>query len=102
MSINKLNSIYLFIIWIIAGAATGVFLGWWQWISIKNLGKENTNKIVNKLYIILALRVLIVSGILFVAFLQGFLFGLSFLGAFFIGRWGWTYFTINKKKNNKD
>ncbi|MDO9546863.1 MAG: hypothetical protein Q7J07_08980 [Pelolinea sp.] len=96
------NALYLYTVWIIAGAATGIFLGWWQWISIKNLGKENTDKFVNKLYIILALRVLIVSGILLVAFLQGLLFGLSFLGAFFIGRWGWTYFIINKKKNNKE
>ena len=84
------------------GAATGIFLGWWQWISIRNLGKENTNKVVNKLYVILALRVVLVSGISFVAFLQGLRFGLSFLGAFFIGRWCWTYFTINKNKNIKE
>jgi hypothetical protein len=102
MIINTLNSIYLFAIWIIVGATTGIFLGWWQWISIRKLGNENTDKIVNKLYIILAIRVLLVSGISFVAFLQGLRFGLSFLGAFFISRWCWTYFTINKNKNIKE
>lgn len=102
MSFDTQNSMYWLMIWIIAGITTGVILGWWQWISIKNLGKENSNRIINRLYVVLALRVLIVTGIALIAFLQGLLYGLSFLCAFFIGRWVWTYYVIKKNKKIKE
>jgi hypothetical protein len=102
MEINSYNSFFLYFFWTSAGAITGLFLGWWQWVSLKNLGKKNTNDLINKIYVILAIRVLITSGILFMAFLQGFRFGLSFLVAFLICRWGWSIRTINQYKHNKD
>jgi hypothetical protein len=102
MAINSCNPIFLFIFWTCAGAVTGIILGWWQWVSLKKLGKKNTDELISNIYVILAIRVLIVSGILFAAFLQGLRFGLSFLLAFLISRWIWIYKTINQNKDNKE
>ena len=76
------NSISICMIWAIAGLITGVLLGWLQWISIKNLGAKNPGKIIAKVYMLSALRILLVSGIIFLAFRQGLIHGISLLISF--------------------
>jgi hypothetical protein len=83
-------SILICIAWAIAGLTTGVLLGWLQWISMKDLGAKNPGKIISKVYVFSALRILFASGILFLGFRQGLIYGLSLLVTFFIGRWTWT------------
>jgi len=89
-------------VWAIAGLITGISLGWLQWISIKDLGTKNPSKIITKVYILSALRILIVSGIIFLAFRQGFIYGISILLPFFIGRWTWTLLVLNRKNRIKE
>jgi uncharacterized iron-regulated membrane protein len=96
------NSISICIFCAIAGLITGVSLGWLQWISIKNLGSKNPGKIISKVYVLSALRILFVSGILFLAFRQGLIYGLSLLITFIIGRWIWTLLALNIKSKYKE
>jgi len=96
------NSISICMVWAIAGLITGISLGWLQWISIKDLGTKNPSKIITKVYILSALRILIVSGIIFLAFRQGFIYGISILLPFFIGRWTWTLLVLNRKNRIKE
>jgi len=95
-------SILICIVWAIAGLITGISLGWMQWISIKDLGTKNSGKIINTIYLFSALRILLVSGIMFFAFRQGFIYGVSLLIPFFIGRWTWTILILNRKSSNKE
>ncbi len=95
-------SILICIIWAIAGLITGVLLGWLQWISIKDLGAENPGKIISKVYILSALRILLISGFMFLAFRQGLIYGISILITFIIGRWTWTLLALNRKSRYKE
>ncbi len=95
-------SILICLVWAIAGLITGVLLGWLQWISIKDLGAINPGKIISKVYVLSALRILFVSGIMFLAFRQGLIYGISLLTTFIIGRWTWTLLALNRKSKHKD
>jgi len=95
-------SILICIVWAIAGLTTGVLLGWLQWISMKDLGAKNPGKIISKVYVLSALRILFVSGILFLGFRQGLIYGLSLLITFFIGRWTWTLLALHRKSKYKE
>jgi hypothetical protein len=95
-------SILICIAWAIAGLITGISLGWLQWISIKDLGTKNRGKIIYTQYLFSALRILFVSWIMFLAFRQGFIYGISLLLPFFIGRWTWTLLVLNRKNRIKE
>lgn len=95
-------SILICTVWAIAGLITGVLLCWLQWISVKDLGAKNPGKIIIKIYVLSALRILFVSGIMFLAFRQGSIYGFSLLITFFIGRWTWTLLVLNRKKIYKE
>ena len=95
-------SIFICIAWAIAGLITGISLGWLQWISIKDLGIKNPGKIIYTQYLFSALRILIVSGIMFLAFRQGYIYGISILITFIIGRWTWTLLVLNRKNRIKE
>ena len=95
-------SILICIVWAIAGLVTGVLLGWLQWISIKDLGEKNPGKIITKVYVLSALRILCASGIMFLAFRQGSIYGISLLISFIIGRWAWTLLALNRKSRYKE
>ena len=95
-------SIIICIAWAIAGVITGISLGWLQLISIKDLGIKNAGKIMNTIYLFSALRILLVSGIMFLAFRQGFMYGVCLLVPFFIGRWAWTILILNRKSRIKE
>ena len=95
-------SIVICIAWSIAGLITGISLGWMQWISIKDLGTKKPGKIINTIYLFSALRILLISGIMFLAFRQGFIYGISLLIPFFIGRWAWTILVLKRKSSHKE
>jgi len=86
----------------LVGLITGLSLGWLQWISIKDLGAENPGKIITKVYVLSSLRILFVSGILFLGFRQGLIYGLILLITFIIGRWTWTLLALNRKSKYKE
>jgi len=96
------NPTSMCIVWVIAGLITGISLGWLQWISIKDLGTKNPGKIIYTQYLFSALRILIVSGIMFLAFRQGFIYGFSLLISFIIGRWAWILLALNRKSRYKE
>lgn len=96
------NTRATYIIWAIVGLTTGVLLGWWQWMSIKKIGPKNPSRIINKIFVFSAVRILLVSGILFIAFRQGLEYGISLLAAFIIGHWAWTLFTIKRNNTHKE
>jgi len=96
------NSISICTVWAIFGLCIGVLLGWLQWISLKNLGAKNPSKIIAKVYLLSALRILLAAGIMFLAFRQGLIYGLSLLISFIIGRWVWTLLALNRKGRYKE
>ena len=63
---------------------------------------SNPGKIINKVYALSALRILVVSAIMFLAFRQGFTSGICFLAAFIVGRWIWALLLIKKKDKLKE
>jgi len=96
------NSISICMVWAIFGLTIGVLLGWLQWNSIKDLGATKPSKIITKVYILSALRILFISGIMFLAFRQGLIYGISLLISFIIGRWAWTLLVLNRKRIYKE
>ena len=96
------NPISMCIVWAISGLTLGVLLGWLQWISIKDLGTKNPSKIIAKVYLVSALRILLAAGIMFLAFRQGLICGISLLISFIIGRWVWTLLALNRKSRYKE
>ena len=69
---------------------------------MKDLGAKNPSKIIAKVYVLSALRILFVSGIMFLAFRQGLTSGISLLISFIVGRWVWTLLALNKKSRYKE
>ncbi len=99
----KMNyPISMSIVWAISGLTIGVLLGWLQWISMKDLGAKNPSKIIAKVYVLSALRILFASGIMFLAFRQGLIYDISLLISFIIGRWIWTLLVLNRKSSYKE
>ena len=84
------------------GLATGILLGWWQWTSIKKLDQKKPGRIINNIFLFSALRIFLVSGLLFLAFRQGLKYGISLLAAFIIGHWAWTVFTLKRNSTHKE
>jgi hypothetical protein len=95
-------SILLCVVWAISGLITGVLLGWTQWMSMKDLGAKNPGKIISRVYMLSALRILLISIFMFLAFRQGLIYGISLLTTFIIGRWTWTLLALNRKSKYKE
>ena len=98
MQILKDFNTILIIVWSLKGAATGLLLNWWQWVSINKSGTINRDKILTKVYMISAVRILVVIGIFSISLFNNPLYGFCFLAAFIGSRYFWTFFILKNRK----
>jgi len=97
-----LNKILLTILWGIGGAVIGILLGWWQSQSIKRFEKKPPEKIMGRVYFSSLPRILLVSGLLFLAMTQRVWYGICFAIGFTISRWIWTWIALRALKRKVD
>ena len=88
----------LYSLWALAGAGTGLLLGWWQTQSIKKLETQTPEKMMSRVYLSSLPRVLLISALLFLAMTQGVWYGISFAIGFTISRWIWTWIALRRLK----
>ena len=93
-----MHDILGYILWSIAGAGVGLLLGWWQSRSIKKLESDAPEKMMGRVYLQTLPRVLLISGLLFLAIRQGIWFGICFTVGFSISRWITTWLALRQLK----
>lgn len=92
-----LNTLFL-VLWSAAGVGVGLFLGWWQSRSIVKFENSAPEKMMARVYLHSIPRILLVSGLLFAAMLQGIWYGICFASGFTLSRWMWTLITLKIMK----
>jgi uncharacterized protein YneF (UPF0154 family) len=94
--------ILVYILWGAAGTGVGLLLGWWQSRAIMKLEKNAPEKIMGRVYLGSLPRVLLVTGLLFVAMTQGLWYGICFAAGFTVSRWVWTWLALRQLKKEGD
>jgi NhaP-type Na+/H+ or K+/H+ antiporter len=86
------------ILWSIAGAAIGMLLGWWQSRTIRKMEKKTPDNLMGRAYLSSIPRVMLISGLLFLALRQDIWSGISFAIGYTVSRWIWTWLVLRQLK----